>query len=1105
MKSALILAGICAVASQSLAFQSGAGSIEGQVVNLATGAPVRHATVNMNFNSQLPFRPGQPPAQYAPNTVETDDQGGFAFRNLAPGSYRVSVQKQGFAGGNNFQNQQGAPLYLGEQQQLKGVVVKLAPQSVIAGKVLDRNGDPLEHAQVAILRWQYGQFGEQWMPANSVQTNDLGEYRIAGIAAGRYRLSASYRDYRMTSGFGQPLPDKPEMSYVTTYFGDTADLAKAQFVTLSTGAEAHADIRMQMVATVRIRGRVIDPDASTPNRMATVSVVPRGGAQPGFGITVGVNGSGGDFELSGVPPGDYYLVARSNGPRPGGGSVMSAVQPVTVGDKPIDGIVLTLAPGRDVTGTVRIEGDSEPSLGSLTIQANSLDGLYNGMGPQVRGVSGSQFTLKGVAPGRTSIVVNNLPPNYFVKSIQYEGQEVTQGGADLTTGGSLVILLSDKGARLSGRVVDAAGKVVLRPSVALFSAGNQPSRFYQNSGDNNSEFRFFMLPPGEYQIIAWESKDGVYQQAGEFARLFGSTRATAVKLEAGGDAVVDVTAIPAAEVDAASGAATLAVEFVRTKGSVQGQVLRAKTGEPIKNALVRLNAGMNGAIFSTDSPNGSAAPRRASGLTAQTDDQGNFTFRDVDPGPYRLGAEHQGFVNGLFGRHPDMNSGALIVGEGQDVSKVVVRLAPQAVVAGKVTDEYGDPAIDVPVAVYSRAPRASGAGNSRPATTVRTNSLGEFRIAGLAAGTYILAVRPTGPLTPAELAALPLPDQPEMRYPVTYYPASLDPAGAKPIVLESGVPVTGVDVKLRKTASFQIRGRLTGLTAPLAPTPQGAARRLPVVSLYPVRTLDGMTLPAGSVSSRPDGSFTIAGVLPGTYLLTARSAAVDQSPLFAGALPVEVTDKNLDGIQLALKRASDVKASVSWQKATTVGLNGLFINLQSVYPTGSAASGQIQMDGETAITFHNVLAMPYKVTNVSLPWNCFCFLKSLHYGGRDIPESGADFTTGLPFEIVLSSSAAIVEGTVVDRQGKPVGGAALALAPNDSSTAKIRTGFADESGKFFFDNNPPGEYRLLAWEDVDPAALNDADFLKQFDASATAVKLEALGRQTVRPVAIPAK
>jgi hypothetical protein len=157
------------------------------------------------------------------------------------------------------------------------------------------------------------------------------------------------------------------------------------------------------------------------------------------------------------------------------------------------------------------------------------------------------------------------------------------------------------------------------------------------------------------------------------------------------------------------------------------------------------------------------------------------------------------------------------------------------------------------------------------------------------------------------------------------------------------------------------------------------------------------------------------------------------------------------------------------------------------------------------MTFHGVLSLPYRVDVTNLPYNCHCFVKSIRYGGREIPESGADLTTGEPLEIVVGASGAVVEGTVVDQQGKPVGGAVLAVVPKDGSLTKLRTGTADDSGKFFFDNNPPGDYKLLAWEDIDPAALNEAGYLQQFDATAKVVTLEPLGHQTIRLVAIPAK
>ena len=259
-----------------------------------------------------------------------------------------------------------------------------------------------------------------------------------------------------------------------------------------------------------------------------------------------------------------------------------------------------------------------------------------------------------------------------------------------------------------------------------------------------------------------------------------------------------------------------------------------------------------------------------------------------------------------------------------------------------------------------------------------------------------------------------------------------------------------------------------------------------------------------SVAVRPDGSFAIGNVLPGSYILVARATAADPGHLLAAAQPIEVRDKHLDGVNLALKPGRDVKASVSIEDKTSLRLSGLFVNLVSAYPPGSGASAQIIND-ETSITFHGVLSLPYRVDVTNLPYNCHCFVKSIRYGGREIPDSGLDFTTGEALEIVAGANAAVVEGMVVDRQGKPVGGAALAVVPKDGSLTKLRSGTADASGKFFFDNNPPGDYKLLAWEDIDPAALNEAGYLAQFDASAKLVTLDPSGHQTIRLIAIPAK
>lgn len=636
--------------------------------------------------------------------------------------------------------------------------------------------------------------------------------------------------------------------------------------------------------------------------------------------------------------------------------------------------------------------------------------------------------------------------------------------------------------------MDASGNPVLRARVALIPAATQPSRYSQISA--SSEFRLNMVPPGEYKLVAWESAPGPAISNELPPEL--EARAKTVKVGPGDRLVTDVIAISAAESAAASPASTQQIEFTQIKGSLQGQCLNAKTGEPVRNAIVQLSPTNRGVAVVNSS--------QLSGPRTQTDDRGNFAFSDVDPGMYSLAAEHQGFVNGIYGARLDRTTEPLVVGEGQEVAKVAIKLAPEAVVAGKVSDENGDPVVNAPVSLYTREAVALAPGlpaYSSSAKSGTTNAFGEFRLVGLAAGTYILAVRPVPPLSAVELAALPLPQQPEMRYPVTMYPDSVDPARAQPIVLESGAERTGLELKLKKLASFQVRGSLTGLPGNRPPAGRSAA----FVALYPARPSESPLLPAGSAFVGPDGEFTIACVLPGSYVLEARSPGSGPGDIAAASLPVEVTGKHIQGIQLALKPSTNVKATVSWEKPTTVRLNNLFINLQSVYPAMGNVNGQ--MDGENSFTFRGVLPIPYKVANVTLPAGCLCFLKSLRYGGREIPDLGVDLTTGKPLEIVLSSSAAIVEGTVVDRQGKLLAGALIAVVPKDAAPAKLRTGYADETGRFYFENNPPGEYRLFAFENLAPGNLNDPAFFKAFAANAATVKLEPLGRQSLRLVGIP--
>src|SRR6185503_10881105 len=73
------------------------------------------------------------------------------------------------------------------------IQLKLTPQSVIIGRVYDQDGDPVENAQVQVMRYTYPRSGRQLSTVGTGTTNDLGEYRVAGLAPGRYYVSATGR------------------------------------------------------------------------------------------------------------------------------------------------------------------------------------------------------------------------------------------------------------------------------------------------------------------------------------------------------------------------------------------------------------------------------------------------------------------------------------------------------------------------------------------------------------------------------------------------------------------------------------------------------------------------------------------------------------------------------------------------------------------------------------------------------------------------------------------------------------------------------------------------------------------------------------------------
>jgi hypothetical protein len=188
--------------------------VSGRLTNAVTNEPVRKAKVSLH--------PDDPSKTVY--TVESDAEGRFHLENIEAGRYTLEGEKAGFVAGwygETHSDGAGTTIDLKPGKDTSELAVKLTPQGVIAGRVLDDEGEPVSGVMVMALHYMYVGGHKQMVPvpgAMQIQTNDLGEYRVASLPPGRYYVQSSAQ--RMADF--QIIPEKaqsnlPEEGFVPVY------------------------------------------------------------------------------------------------------------------------------------------------------------------------------------------------------------------------------------------------------------------------------------------------------------------------------------------------------------------------------------------------------------------------------------------------------------------------------------------------------------------------------------------------------------------------------------------------------------------------------------------------------------------------------------------------------------------------------------------------------------------------------------------------------------------------------------------------------------------------------------------------------------------------
>jgi 5-hydroxyisourate hydrolase-like protein (transthyretin family) len=507
MKYVLLAAFVyaCTLAAQP---KPGTGSVEGHVFNSVTGAPVRKASVSL-MGSQLQVW----------LTADTDANGRFEFMALPSGAYKLTAKHSGF-----LDHAARRPIILGEDGHVTDAEIRLPPQGVISGHVLDEDGDPVDAATVTLFHQTYQDGRKQWGQLRSVPINDTGEYRFPNLSPGRYLVQALSQRPIVNNQYG----DQPKMDYVPAYYPNAPSEQTAAPVEVAAGADVRGiDIRLLRVArrpSFRVSGRVI---GAKPGEQISISVSETdGGRGGGSDVTSAPDYA---FGLS-VSAGQYAILANVYS---GGGPTAYATGSVNVAGNVTD-LLLTMTPAPDVPGHISVaESGSQVNLNGVRVFLRRIPMWFSSREVQSDATGKFVFPEPMLPPGHFAVDVNprSLPEGCFVQKATLGGREVSLDDFEILTSAPLEIVLSNTAGTITGSVSDDDGKPFPYSTVTLIPPDGT-SRPVKQSVDDDGKFKLANLRPGKYNLFAWEEVDDGLWPDPEFRKKYES-RATEITVSPG--------------------------------------------------------------------------------------------------------------------------------------------------------------------------------------------------------------------------------------------------------------------------------------------------------------------------------------------------------------------------------------------------------------------------------------------------------------------------------------------------------------------------------------------------------------------------------------------
>jgi hypothetical protein len=486
------------------------------------------------------------PTRSPVGTAYTDPQGSYQFHPQHTGDYYVEVRKDGY--------RYSTPLFYGISVKLDqahptamSAFTLMRTGASITGRVIDQDGQPVPDLKIVVQRPGPKIPGViAGNDATAVTAAD-GTFTAADLEPGPHVIQLSSRagyEARVEPHFSADGLKTIDQDFETTYWpGGTAQQTAS--IPVSPGAAtAIGTIKIRKAPYYRVHVSVPYVECEAGEKW-TFSAVYSGDVTFTRGDQIPCTN---DFLVSNLRPGTYsFRLISSRLSRDAPAPRQWALASVVISNKNSD-VTLRFEPEAQIYGRiVAVDGASLPAFDKIQVFARSEAGPSTAqpVSPDVEG----KFVLTNLAFPRHRIIVQGLPPQYYVKEIRLNGEPLPDATATLAPAVNQVeIVIDDKPGAIAGTVIDG-DKPVSGAMVRLFPKVLQAGNFAGNvRTDKEGRFQFNGLAPGEYRILALPSATGAqpagYAEAAtaeSVAESVAQSVAQSVKVERGGTVTITLT------------------------------------------------------------------------------------------------------------------------------------------------------------------------------------------------------------------------------------------------------------------------------------------------------------------------------------------------------------------------------------------------------------------------------------------------------------------------------------------------------------------------------------------------------------------------------------